>query len=126
MKIRNGFVSNSSSSSFVISHNKGDVPKVKIEIELSRFSRSRIRNRSELLEYVQEQSSYRTIEGAMTDSEYWRRTLTAVIAALDSGQEAMAIEVSNEDGDEASSFLHSLNVDELSQIITDGKVLGAI
>jgi len=54
MKIRNGFVSNSSSSSFVISTKKGVTPKIKVEIDLSEYFTKTISTIKECREYIKE------------------------------------------------------------------------
>ena len=81
MKYRNGFISNSSSSSFIIS-TKSDKEKIKVEIDLVEFIencgeygesglRCILRNEKDVLDYIKEYG-YEPIEEFFEDEPYWK------------------------------------------------------
>jgi len=73
MKKRNGFVSNSSTSSFVVSCKKGNTKtKVTIEIDLDDYSSSSITSVKELEEYILNETCYDNLDEVLR-SEYWAK-----------------------------------------------------
>jgi len=63
MKIRNGFISNSSSSSFIVATNRGATNiKLEIEIDLSDYSDEIIDNIEDLIKYFTEHYCYEVEE----------------------------------------------------------------
>lgn len=76
MKTRNGFVSNSSSSSFVVSVPQGRnkaVTKIKIEIEvdLEQYADAVITDQEELDEWLHDEYCYDSVDEARDAGETW-------------------------------------------------------
>jgi len=86
MKKRNGFVSNSSTSSFIVSCKKGKTKsKVTIEIDLKDYSSSVITNVKELEEYILNEICYDNINEAL-QSEYWSKIYKESKTAIEKGR----------------------------------------
>jgi hypothetical protein len=104
MKIRNGFVSNSSSSSFIIS--SFESPKMTITIDLSAMS-EKIENKNQLDDYYLEEYEYETIEEFLKEEsgglaeEYER-----VLSELNEGCTIYAGYVSNDSGDTLENLIY--------------------
>lgn len=103
MKIRNGFVSNSSSSSFVVACEKGKKKtlKVKLEVDLDDFMDKRITNVTELAIYLAKERYWDF--DSLSDSE--KATHEQYVKVLESGRELMFGSFSNEDDSAVSRIL---------------------
>jgi hypothetical protein len=55
MKIRNGFVSNSSSSSFVVSAPPNVPLKIKIEVDIEQYANDTLKTLNDVKKYIEEQ-----------------------------------------------------------------------
>jgi hypothetical protein len=103
MKIRKGFVSNSSSSSFIISSKKK--PVMTIEIELDELS-TEITNKEELDDYFTRLDYYDTIE-EMLEEEGNKEQYDMALAELAIGDTIYAGDVSSDSGNELESLIYS-------------------
>lgn len=108
MKIRNGFVSNSSSSSFIVSAPKGKSPRVVIEAELP--SDEEITNQKELDEYFTtnygdgQQTITELLEG--DEGEYYRDDYNACLKELKKGRVIHFGTVCSDGDDALSNMLY--------------------
>lgn len=107
MKIRNGFVSNSSSSSFIISSK--DKPKAIIEIDIEKMSSKIIRNKSELEKYLLEEHAYnhyKSIEGFLADDKYNREVYEQLMKELEKGNTIYCGSVSSDGDDGLENYVY--------------------
>ncbi len=121
MKYREGFVSNSSSSSFILSIPKDCQPykhkiKVELEVELDRFKDWIINNEKELKRYFE----YNHYSNFM-DYEYTRKRYNKMKEILDSGNKIFIGKLSSESDDEISRHLY-FNDEVLKNSLKDEKI----
>jgi len=115
MKIRNGFVSNSSSSSFMVSVPKNSSKKVKIEIDLDTFCERTITTIEKLDRYFRDRYG----EGVdFTKEEDYIEARKEIL----NGNEIMVGIVSNEDGG-FSSYVYEVGVCNILKDNKDVKVI---
>ena len=118
MKTRNGFVSNSSSSSFIVALNSNSDGKVtlQVEVDLSRYGK-RIDSADELKHYFEDQ--YGSIEGYILDQ------YAKCKKAIDAGKTLLIGSFSDEEGGE-ETFLRDrglqgiVDEDEVEIIESEG------
>ena len=104
MKIRSGFVSNSSSSSFIVSTDKPDEGKtltLTITVKASSLVEETIRTAEELLKYYTDMHGDGFMEYADTRKEY-ETCLKEIVA----GKTLLVMEVGNEDSNPISQALY--------------------
>lgn len=116
MKIRNGFVSNSSSSSFVITAKAGK--KATIEVDLNRLSREKASNDSELRSILLRDYARRgqTFEDLLADDDHARRLYVEGTAAFALGEVMYFGRLDGEDGDSIGSYLYHSGLRELEGV----------
>jgi hypothetical protein len=96
MKIRTGFVSNSSSSSFLIAVRPGSTGcKIVIEVDLSQYASRQLRTLEDLEEY--NRSYY---DGDMSEDDFY-----ACRKAIEEGKIVLAGSFSNDSGDPIEAML---------------------
>lgn len=111
MKIRNGFVSNSSSSSFAISVTKGAKPKMIMEIDLEQFEETRIKTVKKLDNYFFEKDeNYKTVRDILID-EYDGPKYKKMFAALNRGEEISIGWVHSDGGDVESELIYQTGLE---------------
>lgn len=104
MKIRNGFVSNSSSSSFIVAVSKNQSKiKVSFEVDLSQMANYTIKNLDRLHEYMKEEYN-----GSIED--FGREKYTKCLKALDEGKEILFGYFSNESDNPISQLLCDIGI----------------
>jgi len=104
MKIRNGFVSNSSSSSFIIAGKKA--PRMTIDVDISSLVEYTINNKVELDEYFIDQYCYESIEEMKSEDKWVSDNYDNCLKELDKGNTIYAGEVSSDDDDQYSSLIY--------------------
>lgn len=109
MKIRNGFVSNSSSSSFIVAgESEADLKNLKIEIkvDLSNYG-TIIKSKLELDEWFKDEYCYTdyTIEEFLEDEPYWKDKYEAMAKAISEGKVVCQGRCSDDTGDSVELFL---------------------
>ena len=109
MKIRSGFVSNSSSSSFIIT-GKGEA-KINIEVDVTEFGQV-LKTKEDLDTYYIEDCELENIEELKAYSNYSFTNYTEALKAINAGETVIICEVSNEDEDLMSLYLYD-NINEL-------------
>lgn len=121
MKYREGFVSNSSSSSFILSVDKDFEPykykiKIELEVELDRFQDKVISNIEELNEYFDYHYCSNFIE-----YDYYAKRYYKMKEILDSGNKIFIGKLSSESDDEISRHLY-FNDEVLKNSLKDEKI----
>ena len=118
MKIRTGFVSNSSSSSFVISVKKGGDAKFKLALVYdARENGHTIRTEEELKSYAREEwYEWETDEHSVERFNAWLKEIKA-------GREVIICHVSNDDEDTVSNAIYSGGTGVLTPIGKDAKII---
>ncbi len=111
MKLRTGFVSNSSSSSFVIGAPQGDTPKltISVEIDLADFSEYQIDTVEQLDAYYKEEHCWgpHTLEDIFEDDPQILAEYNKVKALLEAGNTVFCGTVSNEYDKPISMYLYN-------------------
>lgn len=104
MKIRSGFVSNSSSSSFVVAVKKGKTSKVTLELEvdLTDYSRKILSNKDDVLKYMKDYYDYE--EDESSNEDYVNTTYKTLMEHINNGNEVIVGDFSSE-GDEVEQYL---------------------
>ena len=114
MKLRTGFVSNSSSSSFIISRPKDSKASMTVEIDLEDFCNDIITTMQELDDYFLSEYSYKTISGMLTDDEHCKKLYNKCWASIQDGNEVMIGRVSSDGGDVLSNLIYDTGITNLN------------
>ena len=107
MKVRMGFVSNSSSSSFVVAVGQESEVVLTIKADLSAFADSTITTVEDLEEYIIEEYGWRdmnTLDKIFADSHYAQRVYNEAKVAIESGKRVLFGSFSS-DGEALEQFL---------------------
>lgn len=123
MKIRSGFVSNSSSSSFIISSKEKNPENIKFRIECDLTyldDIEKISNQDELNKYILRQwdsgyyhypemgmSDYKKVLHLMQENNYIKELYNDFMKILNDGEIAYIIEASNENGNAIGTYVHN-------------------
>jgi len=103
MKTRMGFVSNSSSSSFIIASK--EKPKMIIEIDIEYIADKKITTEKELVEYLLEEYGYDTIEEFFDNEEWDKNNYDKCLKALEEGNFLYAGSISS-DGETSEAYIY--------------------
>lgn len=101
MKVRNGFVSNSSSSSFVVAIGDKSEVTLTIKADLSRFADIEIETVEQLERYMVAEwgwSKANTIDAIIADSEYAKRVYEGARVAIEAGKRVLMGSFSSDGG----------------------------
>ena len=117
MKIRNGFVSNSSSSSFIVSCKDKNSAKIKVEIEVDLYDHAdtKVSTLKELDEHFIEQYGWggdTTLEKIFEDNEGLKEDYTKAKKSVERGELVLFGSFSNESDDPASMLLCDLGIEK--------------
>ena len=107
MKIRRGFVSNSSSSSFVVAIGDKSEVTLTIKADLSRFADTEIETVEQLERYMIAEwgwSKANTIDAIIADSQYAKRIYEGAREAIEGGKRVLMGSFSS-DGEALEQFL---------------------
>jgi hypothetical protein len=113
MKVRNGFVSNSSSSSFIISTN-ADTPKLTLTISLDSIISTICTTKEQVDKFFLEEYGSRgdTIETLLGyEDNYIVGNYMKCLEAINNGKKVCFGDVSSEDYESISSFIYSNGFD---------------
>jgi hypothetical protein len=102
MKIRKGFVSNSSSSSFIVAVDKGTNVKCTsnpMTCNLNDYVNHTIKTEKELWEYYQDNCGYNTVEGMKVDDEYSYNEYVKCLGMIKQGKVILFGEFEDQGGD---------------------------
>jgi hypothetical protein len=102
-KIRLGFVSNSSSSSFIIAGK--ETPRMTIDVDISSLVEYTISNKDELDEYFVDEYSYETIDEIKEDS-WVESQYKKCLRELKEGKTIYAGETSSDDDEAYSNLIY--------------------
>jgi hypothetical protein len=108
-KIRTGFVSNSSSSSFIISAKKGVPLKTTIEIDLKTLIESKIENTQQLSDYIVAEFGE-----DWKEDKYATDQFAALLKAIRNGEIVYVGSVGSEDDNPTSLYLYQNGLSGLS------------
>ena len=128
MKIRNGFVSNSSSSSFIVSCKDKKSAKIKVELEVDLYhhAKSKITTLSELDKYYIKQYGWdkkNTIEAIFEDEDgYFKEDYIKAKKAIKRGEIVLFCSFSNESDEPVSQLLCDMGIEKFC----DGKLVKCI
>jgi hypothetical protein len=109
MKLRTGFVSNSSSSSFIIA-TEGAVPRVRIEADISSLIDTTISTKDELDEWLIDEFGYgdaETVEAICEDDEYAARKYAKCLEVINEGKTIHIGRASNEGDDGMEALIYN-------------------
>ena len=104
MKIRNGFVSNSSSSSFVVAVGQESEVTFTVTADLTRFADDTIVTLQQLEEYIVERYGWRdmdTLQAILEDSSYVKKIYEGAKAAIETGKRVLFGSFSSDGYDDA-------------------------
>lgn len=109
MKTRTGFVSNSSSSSFVVSVPKGmgkTKIKIEMEVDLYQYADYVIKREDDLKAWLLEDYGYESVEEAKKAGETWTTDIYATaLKEIRAGRVVLIGQFSDEGGDPTEIFL---------------------
>lgn len=111
MKIRSGFVSNSSSSSFIVAVKKGKKAKVKLELEvdLADYSNTTLSNKEDVLAYLKDHYGYE--KGDFNDN-YVVKIYTTIMEYINNGDEIIVGSFSS-DGNITEEYLCNTGLNDV-------------
>jgi hypothetical protein len=106
MKERKGFVSNSSSSSFIIVSNEKE-PQMTVTLNLDSLIELTIHNEKELEDYFLTHYDYNNLEAMFLDDTDLKESYETCLKAITEGKYVMFGDCSSDSYDTESSFLYS-------------------
>jgi len=118
MKIRNGFVSNSSSSSFIISKKKHTKATMTVEVDLEDFAEEIITDMQQLDDYFLSNYEYKTIPGMLQDDEDLKKLYNKCFDAITNHEEVIIGRVSNDSSNAINNMVYEQGLDNLSDNVT--------
>jgi hypothetical protein len=104
MKIRNGFVSNSSSSSFIISSK--EKPEMVMKIDVSKISEYEVHNKKELDRYFEENNDYYDSLEDYLEDDYNKEQYRELLNELKEGNTIYIGDVCSDDDNDNSSYIY--------------------
>lgn len=125
MKMRNGFVSNSSSSSFIVAANSKSELEVSIKISLRPMIEHEINDENDLFYWVKNFCYYNTLEGAIADSPWMAEKIAKIRFALSEGKTVYVGTAKDhgDGGDEMGAYIRqkglTKNVSSAVEVISD-------
>ena len=115
MKIRQGFVSNSSSSSFIVAlEGESGIISLTVKVDLSKLANKVITTIDDLDEYIMDEYSWNNsdLQATLNDSVWLQETYDAARKAVEEGQRVIWGTVSNDGYEPLENYLYCDGIPE--------------
>ena len=112
MKVRNGFVSNSSSSSFIVIADKGKELKASLKVDLSKMVDTVLRTQEDVCKYIVKKSWSDESFSALIKDKYIKKEYDEMMSYINDGKEVHVGSFCSDD-DPLSGYLYEYGASDL-------------